>query len=178
MSEAREAAAPPVNLRVGIGYDVHPTDAERPLVLGGVEIAGAPGLAGHSDADCLAHAVADALLGALALGDLGSHFPDTDPAWRGARSLDLLARVAALVASRGWAAVNVDATVIAESPRLAPHVAGMRENLAAALGLEADSVSVKATRPERLGALGRGEGLAACAVVLVTRGEREKGTNG
>jgi 2-C-methyl-D-erythritol 2,4-cyclodiphosphate synthase len=158
-----------MNLRMGIGYDVHPFADGRPLVLGGVTVPHTHGLAGHSDADALAHAVADALLGALALGDLGGHFPDDDPAWRGADSLALLARVVALVETRGWKVGNVDATIIAERPRLAPHVLAMRDGISCALHVELDAVSVKATRPEGLGALGRGEGLAAMAVVLVER---------
>lgn len=158
-----------MKVRVGIGYDVHPFVADRPLVLGGVVVPSAHGLAGHSDADALAHAVADALLGALALGDLGTHFPDTDPAYAGASSLGLLARVCDLVQERGWSVGNVDATIVTEEPKLAPHVAAMREGLAGALRVEAGSVSVKATRHERLGAFGRGEGLAAMAVVLVHR---------
>lgn len=158
-----------MNVRVGIGYDVHPFVEGRPLVLGGVTVPHASGLAGHSDADALAHAVADALLGALALGDLGAHFPDDDPAWQGADSLGLLARVHALVAERGWRVGNVDATLVTERPKLAPHIAAMRGGLARALAIEVDAVSVKATRHEGLGALGRGEGLAAMAVVLVQR---------
>ena len=158
--------------RVGIGYDVHPFAAGRPLVLGGVVVPHDTGLAGHSDADALAHAVADAMLGALALGDLGSHFPDDDPAFRNANSLDLLARVTALVAERGHAVGNVDATVVTERPKLAPHVAAMRENLARVLGVDPGVVSVKATRHEGLGAFGRGEGLAAMAVVLLHPKER------
>lgn len=158
-----------MNLRVGIGYDVHPFAPGRPLVLGGVVVPHDRGLAGHSDADALAHAVADALLGALALGDLGAHFPDDDPAFRGADSMALLARVRALVAGRGWTVGNVDATVVAEQPRLAPHVAAMRQALATALAVDPSEVSVKATRHEGLGAFGRGEGLAAMAVVLLTQ---------
>jgi 2-C-methyl-D-erythritol 2,4-cyclodiphosphate synthase len=156
-----------MGLRVGLGYDVHPFVEGRPLVLGGVAIAHAAGLAGHSDADAVSHALADALLGALALGDLGRHFPDTDARWRGADSLDLLRRVVALLAERGARPVNADVTVVTEEPRLAPHVDAMRERLAAALGLDRERVSVKATRPEGLGALGQGKGLAAMAVVLV-----------
>jgi 2-C-methyl-D-erythritol 2,4-cyclodiphosphate synthase len=158
-----------MNARVGIGYDVHPFAAGRPLVLGGTVVPGDRGLAGHSDADALAHAVADAMLGALALGDLGTHFPDDDPAWRGAFSLDLLARVRALAAERGWTVGNVDATVVTEQPKLAPHLAAMRQGLAGAVGIGIDAVSVKATRHEGLGALGRGEGLAAVAVVMMVR---------
>lgn len=158
-----------MNVRVGIGYDVHPFAEGRRFVLGGVDVPHERGLAGHSDADALAHAVADALLGALALGDLGAHFPDDDPAWQGADSLTLLARVRGLVAAQGWRVGNVDATVIAERPRLAPHVAGMRQGLARALAADVEAVSVKATRHEGLGALGRGEGIAAMAVVLLVR---------
>jgi 2-C-methyl-D-erythritol 2,4-cyclodiphosphate synthase len=158
-----------MNVRVGIGYDVHPFALGRPLVLGGVEVPHERGLAGHSDADALAHAVADAILGALALGDLGTHFPDDDPAFRGADSLDLLGRVRALGAERGWVVGNVDATVVSEQPKLAPHILAMRERLARVLAVDVPAVSVKATRHEGLGALGRGEGLAALAVVLLVR---------
>ena len=158
-----------MNVRVGIGYDVHPFAADRKLVLGGVTVPHTHGLAGHSDADALAHAVADALLGALALGDLGGHFPDDDPAWRGADSLALLAKVLALVETRGWRVGNVDATIVTERPRLAPHVMAMRDGISCALQVDLDAVSVKATRHEGLGALGRGEGLAAMVVVLIER---------
>jgi len=154
--------------RVGIGYDVHRFAAGRALVLGGVPIAHAQGLVGHSDADALAHAVGDALLGALALGDLGAHFPDTDPRWKGANSLDLLRHVVGLVQARGYAVGNVDATVLTEAPRLLPHVPAMRAALAGALGVDAEQVSVKATRPEGLGGLADGQGLAVWAVALVT----------
>lgn len=155
-------------IRVGQGYDVHAFAPGRKLVLGGVEIACARGgLAGHSDADVLAHAVASALLGSLALGDLGTHFPDSDPRWRDASSLELLRAAHALAAARGFAVENVDATLVAEEPRLGPHVAAMRANLARILQIEPDRVSVKATTHERLGALGRAEGIAAHAVVLV-----------
>ena len=154
-------------MRIGHGYDVHSLQEGRKLVLGGVEIPHTRGLAGHSDADVLAHAVASALLGSLALGDLGTHFPDTDPRWRGASSLDLLRRVVSMLREHGFALVNCDATVIAQQPRLAPHVPAMRANLAGALGCETDRVSVKATTSEGLGALGRGEGIAAHAIVLV-----------
>jgi 2-C-methyl-D-erythritol 2,4-cyclodiphosphate synthase len=153
--------------RVGLGFDVHPFVAGRRLVLGGVEIPSERGLGGHSDADVLTHAVADALLGALALGDLGQHFPDSDPQYRGISSLRLLAAVADRVQSHGGRIVNVDATVVAEGPRLADHVAAMRERLAQTLGLAVDRVSVKAKRAEQIGALGRHEGIAALAVALV-----------
>lgn len=157
-----------MDLRIGHGLDVHRYGADQPLVLGGVEIPSAHGgLAGHSDADVLTHAVANALLGSLALGDLGTHFPDTDPRWRGVSSLDLLRQVVAMVHARGYRVQNCDATVIAQEPRLAPHLSAMRGNLAAVLQVEPDRVSVKATTAERLGALGRVEGIAAQAVTLV-----------
>lgn len=154
-------------MRVGTGYDVHRLAAGRPLVLGGVRVPHDRGLEGHSDADALLHAVADALLGAAALGDLGAWFPAAEPAWAGADSRDLLARVVARVREAGWQPVNVDATVIAQRPRLAPHVPAMRGNLADTLGIALDAVSVKATTPEGLGPLGHEEGIAAQAVVLL-----------
>ena len=153
--------------RCGIGFDIHRFAEGRRLVLGGVEIAHALGLCGHSDADVLCHALADALLGAVAAGDIGQHFPDTDPQWKGADSLKLLARCAAIVREQGGRLLNVDATVMAEQPKLAPHAARMRANIASAVGLPVDSVSVKATTLERLGALGRQEGIAAMAVAAV-----------
>lgn len=153
--------------RVGLGFDVHPFASGRPLVLGGVEVPAERGLGGHSDADVLSHAVADALLGALALGDLGRHFPDSDPRFRGASSLALLAEVVARVRARGGRVVNVDATVVAEAPRLASHLDDMRVRLAETLGVAGDRVSVKAKHAEGLGALGRQEGIAAMAVALV-----------
>jgi 2-C-methyl-D-erythritol 2,4-cyclodiphosphate synthase len=151
----------------GIGWDVHPLVPERPLVLGGVTVASPLGLAGHSDADVLTHAVIDALLGAAGLGDVGEHFPDTDERWRGADSLELLRQVDALLAERGIAARNVDATVILERPQLAEHKAAMRANLAHALGIAVERVNVKATRGEGLGFLGRAEGAAALAIATV-----------
>lgn len=159
-----ESRAP--EMRVGFGFDVHPVDASRPLVLGGVTVPDGPGLAGHSDADAVAHAVADALLGAAGLGDLGRHFPDTDPDLAGADSLGLLQRVTALLATHGWRPANADCTVVLESPRLAPHREAMEERLTAAVGAP---VSVKATRAEGLGAIGRREGVACYAVALVQR---------
>lgn len=155
--------------RVGLGFDVHPFAAGRPLVLGGVEVPAERGLGGHSDADALTHAVADALLGALALGDLGRHFPDSDPRYRGISSQVLLGQVADRVREAGGRVVNVDATVIAESPRLAEWLDGMQTCLATTLGLPPERVSVKAKRAEALGALGRHEGIAAMAVALVER---------
>ena len=156
-------------IRIGNGFDVHALVAGRPLILGGVTISHDRGLEGHSDADVLLHAVADAILGALALGDLGAHFPDTDPRWKGADSRALLRHVVGLAADRGYRVGNVDATVIAQAPRLAPHVPAMRANLAADLRCAVDDVSVKATTTERLGFTGRGEGIAAMASVLVAR---------
>jgi 2-C-methyl-D-erythritol 2,4-cyclodiphosphate synthase len=153
--------------RAGLGFDLHPLVTGRPLVLGGVAIESDRGLRGHSDADVLTHAVAEALLGALALGDLGRHFPDTDPRYRGISSLALLGHVAALVRERGGSVVNVDATVLAEAPRLAPHLPEMAKRLADTLGLAVERVSVKAKSPEGLGLLGRREGIAAMAVVNV-----------
>jgi 2-C-methyl-D-erythritol 2,4-cyclodiphosphate synthase len=152
-------------LRVGIGYDVHRLRAGRDLVIGGVRIDHPSGLDGHSDADVLTHAVIDALLGAAGLGDIGQHFPDSDPAHAGASSLDLLARTVAKVREAGYRPVNVDATVIAEEPRLQPHIGAMASNLARCLGLR--EVNVKATSPEGIGALGRKLGIAAQAIVLL-----------
>ena len=156
-----------MTMRIGTGFDVHAFADGRALVIGVVTIAHPRGLAGHSDADVLLHAVADALLGALALGDIGMHFPDTDPRFRGADSRVLLRHVASLVAGRGYAVGNLDATVIAQAPRLAPHVPAMRANIAADLRCAVDQVSVKATTTERLGFTGREEGIAAEAVVLL-----------
>jgi 2-C-methyl-D-erythritol 2,4-cyclodiphosphate synthase len=158
-----------MKLRVGLGYDIHRVAAGRPLVLGGVRFESAWGLEGHSDADVLLHAVGDALLGAAGLGDLGTHFPPGDPQWKDASSLDLLRRIAALLAGAGASIENVDAMVVAESPKLAPHRDAMLANIAGALGIEQANVSVKATTNEQLGALGRSEGLAAMAVALVSR---------
>jgi 2-C-methyl-D-erythritol 2,4-cyclodiphosphate synthase len=151
-----------------MGFDVHPftDDPNRPLVLGGVTLAAERGLAGHSDADVLTHAVADALLGAAGLGDLGVRFPDTDPAWAGADSMALLEAVVASVRADGWEPQNVDCAVVLEAPRLAPHVAGMQQGLSAAVGAP---VSVKPKRAEGLGAVGRGEGVACWAVGLVAQ---------
>jgi len=156
--------------RVGFGFDLHPLVAGRPLVLGGVTVPSDLGLGGHSDADVLAHAVGEALLGALALGDLGRHFPDTDPRYRGVSSLVLLEAVVALVRGRGGRLVNVDATVVAEAPKLAPVLPEMAKRLADTLGIPVDAVSVKAKSPEGLGLLGRREGVAAMAVVSVEVG--------
>ena len=154
-------------MRNGIGYDIHPLVQGRPLVLGGVAIPHSAGLEGDSDGDVLCHALIDALLGAAALGDIGKHFPPGDERYRDARSLDLLREAVALVANAGYAIVNVDATVIAESPRLLPHIDDIRASVAGALAIDAGSVSVKATTADGLGALGRGEGIAALAIALL-----------
>jgi 2-C-methyl-D-erythritol 2,4-cyclodiphosphate synthase len=156
-----------VSLRVGFGYDVHRVVAGRPLMLGGVRFESSWGLDGHSDADVLLHAVGDALLGACALGDLGTHFPPADPRWKNASSMDLLRRIRALIEQRGARVVNVDVTLVAEEPRLAPAREAICAGIAGALGVAADRISVKATTNERLGAVGRQEGLAACAVAMV-----------
>ena len=160
-----------MTLRIGNGFDVHALVAGRPLVLGGVTIPYAKGLAGHSDADVLLHALCDAILGALGEGDIGRHFPDTDPRWKGADSRMLLRHVAGLANAAGYAIGNVDVTVIAEAPKIAPYVAAMRANIAADLQCGIDAVSVKATTTEQLGFTGRGEGIAALASALLVRRE-------
>ena len=156
-------------LRVGHGYDVHRLVEGRALILGGVTVPFERGLLGHSDADVLTHAVMDALLGAAALGDIGQLFPDSDAAYAGADSIALLERVTALLREHGWQVGNVDATVVAQAPRLAPYIPEMRRRLAEAMGLDVDCVSVKATTEERLGFTGSGEGMAAHAVALIER---------
>ena len=156
-------------MRIGHGYDVHRLAEGRRLILGGVEIPFEKGLLGHSDADVLAHAVMDALLGAAALGDIGKLFPDSDPAYEGADSLALLKRVAEVLEENGYAVGNVDATVLAQRPKLAPHIPLMRERLAAAMGIGPGRVSVKATTEEGLGFTGTGEGIAAHAVALIEK---------
>jgi len=159
-----------MTIRIGNGFDVHALVAGRKLVLGGVTIPHDRGLAGHSDADVVLHAIGDAILGALALGDLGAHFPDSDPRWKDADSRILLRHVAGLMKREGWRIENVDTTVIAQAPKLAPHVPAMRANIAVDLACEIGQVSVKATTTERLGFAGRGEGIAALATVLLVRG--------
>ena len=156
-------------LRVGHGYDVHRLVEGRALILGGVTVPFDRGLLGHSDADVLTHAVMDALLGAAALGDIGKLFPDSDAAYAGADSIALLERVTALLREHGWQVGNVDATVVAQTPKLAPYIPEMRRRLAEAMGLDMDCVSVKATTEERLGFTGSGEGMAAHAVALIER---------
>jgi 2-C-methyl-D-erythritol 4-phosphate cytidylyltransferase/2-C-methyl-D-erythritol 2,4-cyclodiphosphate synthase len=155
------------SLRVGSGYDVHALAVGESLIIGGVRLDSAVGLAGHSDADVLFHAICDALLGAAALGDIGRHFPDSDPSLKGADSAQLASQVASILGEAGWRPVNVDATVICEQPRLAPQIDSIRRNVAVALGMSVEAVSVKATTTERLGFEGRGEGIAAEAVVLI-----------
>ena len=154
-------------MRIGHGYDVHKLVEGRKLILGGVEIPHEKGLLGHSDADVLVHAVMDALLGAAALGDIGKHFPDSDERYKGADSIKLCKEVAGLLRSRNYSVVNVDATVIAQAPRLAPHVEQMRKNIADALGVAVDCVNVKATTEEHLGFTGEGLGISAHAVCLI-----------
>lgn len=156
-------------MRVGLGYDAHRLVTGRPLILGGVDIPHTLGLLGHSDADVLSHAIGDALLGAVGAGDLGTHFPDKDPAYKDISSLILLERIMKVVRDRGFQPVNVDATIVAQEPRLAPHIPAMQANLAPILGLTPAEVNIKATTTEHMGFAGRGEGLAAYAVVLVTK---------
>ncbi|MBQ8697872.1 MAG: 2-C-methyl-D-erythritol 2,4-cyclodiphosphate synthase [Schwartzia sp.] len=156
-------------MRFGMGYDVHRLVEGRKLILGGVEIPWEKGLLGHSDADVLLHAIADALLGAAALGDIGRHFPDTDERFAGADSQKLLAEVVRLIAAKGYRVGNVDATVVAQAPKLAPHIGQMTDNIARVLGVERDAVNVKATTEERLGFTGSGEGMSAYAVAGIEK---------
>lgn len=156
-----------MNIRIGHGYDVHQLTEGRDLIIGGVNIPHHKGLLGHSDADVLLHAISDSLLGALALGDIGKHFPDTDDEYRGANSLELLACVYELVKAKGYEVGNIDATILAQAPKLAPYIPQMRLNIARALEIELDSVSVKATTEEKLGFTGEEKGIAAHAVCLV-----------
>ncbi len=158
-----------MELRVGQGFDVHALVPDRKLILGGVTIPYHLGLLGHSDADALLHAITDALLGAAGLGDIGRHFPDTDARWKDADSRALLRAALATVRAAGWRVNNVDATVIAQAPRIAPHVSAMRANIASDLGIDIDRVNIKGKTTERLGFTGRGEGIAAEAVVLLIR---------
>ena len=164
-----------MSMRIGNGVDVHAFAAGRPLVVGGVTIPHDRGLEGHSDADVLLHAIADAILGALARGDLGRHFPDTDPKWKGADSRCILRAVAATMQAQRYVVVNVDATIVAQAPKLAPYVDAMRHNVAADVGCDPACVSVKATTTERLGFTGREEGMAALAVVLLEQAEASGG---
>lgn len=158
-----------MTVRIGNGYDIHRLVSGRPLVLGGVVIEHELGLLGHSDADVLTHAIIDSLLGALNLGDIGLHFPPSDPQWKGADSLKLLSQVNRMVSDRHWAIANIDSVVVAERPKLKPHIKSMQETLARVLGVGADQVSVKATTNEALGPTGREEGIAAYAVALLSK---------
>ncbi|MBV9386710.1 MAG: 2-C-methyl-D-erythritol 2,4-cyclodiphosphate synthase [Chroococcidiopsidaceae cyanobacterium CP_BM_ER_R8_30] len=154
-------------IRIGNGYDIHQLSPNRPLILGGVEIPHSLGLLGHSDADALTHAIMDAMLGALSLGDIGHYFPPTDPQWAGADSLVLLAKVNQLIQKQGWQVGNIDSVVVAERPKLKPHISTMRDRLAAVLGLAPNQVGIKATTNEKLGPVGREEGIAVYAVALL-----------
>jgi 2-C-methyl-D-erythritol 2,4-cyclodiphosphate synthase len=154
-------------IRCGIGYDVHRLAKGRRLILGGVEIAHSRGLEGHSDADVLSHAIADALLGAIAAGDIGQHFPNTDESIRGISSIEILRHVTALLAKNKARAANVDATILAEAPKITPHIPAMRKIIAQAIGVHESRISIKATTNERIGAIGRGEGIAAMAIATV-----------
>ena len=154
-------------IRSGIGYDVHRLSKHRPLILGGVEIPHSHGLSGHSDADVLSHAIADALLGAICAGDIGQHFPNTDESIRGISSMDILKQVNELLAQKKARVINVDATIIAEAPKIAPHILTMRKQIAQAIGVSDSHISIKATTNELLGAIGRGEGIAAMAIASV-----------
>ena len=156
-------------MRIGQGFDVHALVADRKLIIGGVDIPHERGLAGHSDADVLLHAICDALIGAAGLGDIGTHFPDTDPRYKGADSRQLLREICGLLLVHGYRVVNVDCTIIAQAPKMAPHIPRMRENIAADLRVDSGCVNVKAKTAERLGAIGRGEGIAAEAVALIER---------
>ena len=160
--------SPPL-LRIGEGWDTHQLVVGRPLVLGGVAVPHSHGLLGHSDADALLHAITDALLGAAGLGDIGRHFPDTDPAYKGADSVVLLQSAAALVRRAGWAVVNIDSTIIAQAPKLAPHIPAMRERIAQALGVAADAINVKAKTAEKMGPVGEGRAIEARAICLLQR---------
>lgn len=156
-------------IRFGLGNDAHRLVPDRKLILGGVEIPHELGLLGHSDADVLAHAISDALLGALALGDIGKYFPDTDPKWKGANSLKLLGAVVDMLKERCWHVVNIDATVLCERPKLAPHIVKMRENIASVVGVDVDCISVKATTVEGMGAIGRKEGISVMAIAAIEK---------
>jgi len=156
-----------VSIRIGNGYDIHRLGPDRDLILGGIKIEHELGLEGHSDADVLTHAIMDAMLGALSLGDIGHYFPPTDPQWKGADSLKLLAQVNQLLRDRGWQVSNIDSVVVAERPKLKPHINAMRTRLAEVLGIEPDRVGVKATTNEKLGPTGREEGICAYAVALL-----------
>ena len=156
-------------MRVGMGYDVHRLVEDRKLIIGGVDIPYEKGLLGHSDADVLLHAIMDALLGAAALGDIGKHFPDTDEAYKGASSIKLLERVGELLTEAGYYIINIDATIIAQAPKMRPHIEKMEENIAAALGIDTDQINVKATTEEKLGFTGSGEGISSQAICSIDK---------
>jgi 2-C-methyl-D-erythritol 4-phosphate cytidylyltransferase/2-C-methyl-D-erythritol 2,4-cyclodiphosphate synthase len=162
---------PSLPQRIGMGFDVHPFEPARPLFLGGVAIPDAPGLAGHSDADVLLHAIADAIFGGLGAGDIGTHFPNTDPQWRNCQSRVFVETAVAEARAVGYGVANLDCTLLVERPKIAPHVPAMKEAIAAMLGVAPDCVGIKATTMEQLGAIGRGEGIAAMAVVLLQRSD-------
>ena len=155
--------------RIGHGYDVHRLTEGRPLIIGGVNIPHEAGLLGHSDADVLVHAIMDSMLGALALGDIGKHFPDTDERYKGADSIELLKQVAKIIGTNGYSVANIDSTILAQAPKMAPHIDQMRKNVADAIGIDVSRVSVKATTEEKLGFTGEKKGIAAHAVCLITR---------
>ena len=159
-----------MEIRIGNGYDIHRLTPDRPLILGGIAIPHSLGLLGHSDADVLTHAIMDAMLGALSLGDIGHYFPPSDPQWKGADSLVLLAQVQQLIKDQGWSISNIDSTIVAEQPKLKPHLKAMRDRLGETLKLSSDRISIKATTNEKLGPVGREEGICAHAVVLLTKG--------
>lgn len=159
-----------MNIRIGNGYDIHKLVARRPLILGGVELAHEMGLLGHSDADVLTHAIMDAMLGALSLGDIGHYFPPTDPKWAGADSLVLLSQVNQMILAAGWRIGNIDSIVVAERPKLKPHLKAMRDRISQILAVNPDQISIKATTNEKLGPTGREEGIAAYAVALLVSG--------
>jgi 2-C-methyl-D-erythritol 2,4-cyclodiphosphate synthase len=158
-----------MNIRIGNGYDIHRLVTGRPLILGGVEIAHTVGLLGHSDADVLTHAIMDAMLGALSLGDIGHYFPPTDPQWQGANSLKLLEQVNQLIIDKGWQINNIDSVIVAERPKMKPHLSAMRAKLAETLKINPEQVGIKATTNEQLGPVGREEGIAVYAVVLLVK---------
>ena len=158
-----------MNIRIGNGYDIHRLVADRPLILGGVDISHSLGLLGHSDADVLTHSIMDALLGALSLGDIGHYFPPSDPKWEGANSITLLKQVLNIIQSQGWQIGNIDSTVVAEQPKLKPYLKTMRSTLAKVMSIEIDRISIKATTNEQLGPIGNKEGICAYAVVLLIK---------
>jgi 2-C-methyl-D-erythritol 2,4-cyclodiphosphate synthase len=158
-----------MNIRIGNGYDIHRLVTGRPLILGGVEIAHSVGLLGHSDADVLTHAIMDAMLGALSLGDIGHYFPPSDPQWQGANSLKLLEQVNQLIVNQGWQINNIDSVIVAERPKMKPHLIAMQEKLAKTLNINPEQVGIKATTNEQLGPVGREEGIAVYAVVLLVK---------